>query len=539
MQSDVTSVVQTERVFKKWDYAVFTLLTLVCLSATTWFVTYWLSFRSWVDHPVRFIISVFIFIVIVGNYFGRWFLLPYMRRPKPIAAKPGWRVAVVTTVIPRNEPVEMLEQTLSALVGLDYPHDTWVLDEDDSDEVKALCKRLGANHFTRKHKPEYQTDSGKFQSRSKHGNYNSWLYEVGFDRYEIITAFDPDHVPNSDFLLKTLGYFDDPRVGYVQAAQVYYNQKASFIARGAAEETYAYYSSVQMASFGLGYPVIIGCHNTHRSSALKQVGGFAPHDADDLLVTLFYRSGGWQGVYVPQILARGLTPVDWSGYLTQQRRWARSVLDIKLRIYHTVSDNLSLRTRIISFLHGFNYLYKSFMIFVGLLLSIFMLITGSLPKVISLEAVPVLGAFCLVLLACDLYRQRFYLDPRTERGLHWRVAILHFAKWPYILMALCDVLLGRRVPYVLTSKAKATSRRRMMVWPHLIIALLISLSWLTGVNLGNTVEPSLHLWAGLIVTGSLALALTEFMRFPDPYDKKLAPLAKTDGATKEMEWQLR
>ena len=106
-------------------------------------------------------------------------------------------------------------------------------------------------------------------------------------------------------------------------------------------------------------PQIIGCHNTHRVTALQQIGGFAPHDADDLLATLFYWASGWRGVYVPRILARGLTPVDWQGYLTQQRRWARSILDIKLRIYPQFAQELSWKMRLMSILHGLNYLHKS------------------------------------------------------------------------------------------------------------------------------------------------------------------------------------
>jgi cellulose synthase (UDP-forming) len=70
----------------------------------------------------------------------------------------------------------------------------------------------------------------------------------------VIVAFDPDHVPDRNFLVRVLGYFADPDVGYVQAAQVYYNPAARLVARGAAEETYAYYSSIQMSSYAVGYP---------------------------------------------------------------------------------------------------------------------------------------------------------------------------------------------------------------------------------------------------------------------------------------------
>src|SRR5262249_33787462 len=148
------------------------------------------------------------------------------------------------------------------------------------------------------------TDDGEYKIHSKHGNYNAWLSEIGFERYEIIAAFDPDHVPVRAFLRNVLGYFDNPGVGYVQAAQAYYNQRASFVARGAAEETYEYYSCTQMAAYSFDQPTIVGCHNTHRVTALKEVGGFAAHDADDLLIGLRYAAHGWRGVYIPRILAR-------------------------------------------------------------------------------------------------------------------------------------------------------------------------------------------------------------------------------------------
>lgn len=415
----------------------------------------------------------------------------------------------------------MLEDTLRSLIALEYPHDTWVLDEGDNDRVKSLCQRLGANHFSRKGFEKYQTESGAFKSHSKHGNYNAWLYEIGFKQYEIITVFDPDQVPDPSFLLNVLGYFEDPRVGFVQLAQAYYNQKASFIARGAAEESYGFYSSIQMASYGLGQASIIGCHNTHRVTALREAGGLAPHDADDILLTLLYRKRGWEGVYVPQILARGLTPVDWNGYINQQLRWARSGLDIAFRIPSELSINLPLRKRIISFLHGLNYLYKSFIIFTSFMLLAFMLAAGTTPKVISYSTIPSLAILLVVLITCELYRQRFYLDFRQECGFHWRAKLLHFAKWPYILLAFFDVMLRRRLPYALTPKVKDKSRSYLLLFPHLVVIAFICLSWLIGLVSGHTISPFLHASAAIVVTISVILILTEHLNFPEPYDKEL------------------
>ena len=321
--------VKSVHTFKTWDFLVYTLLTLAAVAAGFVFFRYWFSLALWQESPGSLSVLTTLLCLSLGFLVFSWLLLPRMKRPLPLTPRPDWKVGVVTTFVPAIESIEMLEETVKAMVAIRYPHDTWVLDEEDDPEVKHLCKQLGACHFSRKDRPEYQTEAGTFRARTKYGNVNAWLYETGFKQYDIISSFDPDHIPETDFLDQVLGYFEDEGVGYVQAAQVYYNQPASFIARGAAEETYSYYSTIQMATYSLGYPIVTGCHNTHRASALQEVGGFSAHDADDLLITLQYRSRGWQGVYVPEVLAKGLTPVDWNGYLKQQRRWASSVPDIR------------------------------------------------------------------------------------------------------------------------------------------------------------------------------------------------------------------
>ncbi len=515
--------VKSEKVFNKWDYPMFIVLTSLSFVSTLYFVWQWISFQDWKYYPVTFSVLSLLLVTKLSNTQARWFSLPFMRRPKPLIALRHWKLGVVTTVVPSAESLEMLEETIKALIALDYPHDSWILDEGDDTRIKVLCTKYGAHHFSRKAMSRYQTADGLFQSGSKHGNYNAWLHEIGFERYEIITAFDPDHVPNAAFITNVLGYFEDPKIGYVQAAQCYYNQKASFIARGAAEETYEYYSCTQMAAYAIGHPIVVGCHNTHRVKALKQVGGFAPHDADDLLITLFYRARGWQGVYVPQILARGLVPVDWHAYLTQQLRWARSVIDVRFRINSILGRDLPFKESVLGYIHGLLYLQHSITTFLSILLLSFMLATGIAPRVISFSMLPKLGALVFALQLCAFFRQRFYLDWHCEAGLHWRAYLLRYAKWPYTLLALLDVFLRRRSPYALTRKVGHKSQRALLLWPHLAVATLIGTTWAIGMVYGRMVNPVLHILAGLIVLGSTALVLTEQCVFPDPYDRALIP----------------
>jgi hypothetical protein len=277
-----------------------------------------------------------------------------------------------------------------------------------------------------------------------------------------------------------------------------------------------------MASYGMGYPIIIGSHNTHRVTALKQVGGFAAHDADDLLLTLKYRAAGWQGVYVPKILSKGLTPVDWAGYLRQQRRWARSVLDIKLCRYGEYARNLSTKSKLMNVLHGLNFLHRSILIFVAIILSGIMLSAGVTDDAVSWVTLLWLAGLWIVLQGCELYRQRFYLDPQKERGFHWRAALLQYAKWPWFMLALLDVLTARRMPYVLTTKVKPEARQHVLLWPNLGVIIFLTGTWFVSWISGATADPLLYIIVSLFIISSIFLIWTELWSFPAPYSKELA-----------------
>lgn len=526
------SRVSDERVFRWWDYPLFALLTVLNGGAVVYAFSGWWAHSGWTRHPVLAVLVSLPLVGALAMYESRWLTLPLMRRPRPRPAAPGWKVGVATTFVPGAEPLEMLEETVEALVALDYPHDTWVLDEGDDEDVKALCRRLGACYFTRRHRPEYHGPSGPFATRTKHGNYNAWLADVAYEAYDVVVNFDPDHVPVPEFLDRLLGYFDDPEVGYVQAPQNYYNQGASFVARGAAEETYAYYSSIQMTGYALGYPIVTGCHTAHRATALREVGGFAAHDADDLLVTVHYRAAGWRGVYVPEVLAEGVVPVDWPGYLSQQRRWARSVLDVKLRLFPNVARRLPLVERVTSALHGLYYLHGlGSALAVALLCS--MLVTGSSPFVVTTATVTKVAVLVGVFQVCEFYRQRFFLKVREEWGFHWRGGLLRFAKWPVVLLAAVDVAGAGPVPYAITPKVKAEHRPRILLRLHALPAALVALAWVIGTARGVLDAGLLHAATAAYLVLALGILATELVDPPPGYDPALAARRSTAPRRRE------
>lgn len=505
--------------FRPWDRAVFALLTAAHLAVVVSVLGHLLTRVDWSITSVGLPLLVATVVVELLLWEWRWFTLPLMRQPLDRPAPSGLRTGVAVTFVPGVEPLGMLEETVRALVAVRHPHDTWVLDEGDDPAVRDLCDRLGARHFTRRGIERFQQPAGPFRSRTKYGNYNAWLEVHGYDAYDFVLTVDSDHIVRPDYLDRVLGFFDDDRVAFVQPAQCYYNQKASLVARAAAEETYAYYSSILMAAQGVGYPLIVGCHNTHRVSALREIGGFAPHEADDMVMTLLYRAAGWYGVFLPRILARGLVPADWGAYLQQQRRWARSVLDFKFRVFPARAHRLPFMERVLNYLHGLYYL-RGVVTGLQILLLIVVLASGFRPAGPGAWMVGdalLLGA---TMLLGDLYRQRFFLGP-GERGVHWRAFLVGIAKWPCFVVASLDAIRGRYGEYVITAKARPAAAPLSYALFHIGVAVAVWAAWLVGMARGPIELLILHIGTVLVILLSL-IAFLELRAKPVPaYDPAL------------------
>ena len=151
----------------------------------------------------------------------------YYARPRFEPLKPpsrSWKVDVLTTVCP-GEPRGMILRTLLAMKAIRYPHEDYLCDEGDDPLLKEACRQLGVHHVTR---------ARRRRMRKPETSTMRLLTGSG----EIAVVLDPDHEPSPYLLDRTLGYFDDPKVGFVQTVQAYRNQSESMVADGAAKQTY-------------------------------------------------------------------------------------------------------------------------------------------------------------------------------------------------------------------------------------------------------------------------------------------------------------
>ena len=453
----------------------YVLLTAMWLVAT---VSFW---RWWLDpsHPA----SIALFVAataallyqttVLPSFF--WFFVGRMRRPVHVSAPEGHRVAMITLCVPSHESLEIIEEQLRALTAVRYPHDSWILDEGADPDVELLALNLGVRYFTRKGVERYNQPRPPFQAATKAGNVNAWLdfvAEEGLD-YELFVQLDIDHKPIPEYLDRTVGYFSDPKVAWVQAPSVSRNL-ALWAARGQAEQDLVLQGPLQMGFYGHSQtPFIIGSHTTYRTAAIREIGGFQPTRAEDHLDTIVLAASGYTGVYVPEVIAEGNGPENFTTYLGQQFAWAHSMIQVFLQYTPRLIRRYS-RAQALQFLACQSwYLLWSTSLAVLWALPIVGLLSNRLIAAVPLVTFLEYYGAVIVMSSIMWWWSRAWFQPAGLR-LSWRGLILDVARWPVVLWAFVNVVLGIRRPYMITPKGTGYQTRAPIgaYMPYFLLGIL-------------------------------------------------------------------
>lgn len=417
---------------------------------------------------------------------------PY-RQQKPV---PGLRVAFITTIVPASESLSLLDKCLPAMVKAKYPHDTWILDEGNSKEVKEVCGKYGVKHFSRFRRRLYNTRKGKFVKKTKGGNHNAWYNTYG-DAYDIVAQIDTDFVPRSDFLTKTLGYFRDPKVAFVGTPQIYGNTKDSLIALGAAEQQYSFYGSVLQGLSGMGMTLLIGANHIIRVSAFKNVNHYTAHITEDLITGMKMHANGWKSVYVPHPLAVGEGPTTWEAYFNQQLRWAYGCIDILF--HHSLKY---LRKMGIGQALYYFFLQQHYFSGIAMALSICLLglYFGFGLRAASINTMQFFLSYSLVMLTCwlmSVWLQRFDVHRKKEGELLLAGKVISIAAWPVWFIGFTSVLTGKRLTYKVTPKGgdgKRTRTSLKVFIPHFVFGIA-AIAGLVSSFFTHRQSPIMLFWA--------------------------------------------
>lgn len=260
----------------------------------------------------------------------------------PVPRKTIRRYSVDALIPTYNEPVEVIRPTIERARAVRGIGRVIVLDDGNRPAVSALCRQLGA---------VYHASVGN--KHAKAGNLNQGLK---LSKAELLLLLDCDHLPQANFLERTIGYFDDPAVGIVQTPQTYYN-RSSFLYRERGRgkqwsEQGMFYECIQPAKNYYNSAFFVGTSAVLRREAIDQIGGFAIGTAtEDIHSSLRLHAAGWKSVFVDEPLAFGLEAASFKEFYKQRLRWAAGSLGLLMR-----SKDSPLVIKGLSFRQRLNYL---------------------------------------------------------------------------------------------------------------------------------------------------------------------------------------
>ncbi len=262
------------------------------------------------------------------------------RKTRPGSA--GYVPTVDVFVPTYNEDAELLANTLAAAKNMDYPADrftVWLLDDGGTlqkrnapnileaqaaarrhAELQRLCADLGVNYLTRER-----------NVHAKAGNLNNGLeHSTG----ELVTVFDADHAPARDFLLETVGYFEeDPKLFLVQTPHFFLNpdpiERNLRTFETMPSENEMFYGIIQRGLDKWNGAFFCGSAAVLRRTALKETEGFSGVSiTEDCETALALHSRGWNSLYVDKPLIAGLQPATFTSFIGQRSRWAQGMMQI-------------------------------------------------------------------------------------------------------------------------------------------------------------------------------------------------------------------
>ena len=237
----------------------------------------------------------------------------------------------VTVQLPIYNELYVSERVIDAACRLDYPSELLQIQvlDDSTDETAALV--AGAVDRARARGLDIVHVQRTERTGFKAGALQHGLASATGD---LIAIFDADFVPEPSFLRRTVPYFDQEDVAFVQARWGHLNGRYSLLTRLQSLAIDGHFMVEQAARKLRGYWFNFnGTAGIWRAAAIEDAGGWTARTlTEDLDLSYRAHLRGWRGRYLRDLVVPGEVPAQMSGFRRQQHRWARGSLECALRL---------------------------------------------------------------------------------------------------------------------------------------------------------------------------------------------------------------
>jgi cellulose synthase (UDP-forming) len=414
------------------------------------------------------------YLLIAGEVFHLFQIIGYcitvwgstLNAPFDESFKPG--VDIFITVC--GEPTDIVRQTAKAALAIDYPdfkvyllNDGLVAKKDNWQDIDQLAKQLGIVSITR-----------TVPGGAKAGNINNALART---KNPYVVIFDADHVPHQDFLSKTMGFFGDKKMGFVQTPQFYNNQNTNLVTEAAWDQQALFFGPIMRGKNRFNAAFMCGTNMILNREAIAEAGGMCETNiAEDFLTSLFVHEKGWNSVYLPEVLAEGLAPEDFLSYYKQQYRWGRGSLEVIFKYNPLIQRGLSPMQRI-QYLISASYFLSGLVVIYDAILPLIFLFTGIIAvNTSSMELAIVFVPYIFLTL--------YTLQLSSNFSMSFRAIAFSLSSFFLQLRAIVAVLLKQKTSFSVTSKQQIEGNFLYLTIPHILYIVLAAV----GLGLGLSRE---------------------------------------------------
>lgn len=274
----------------------------------------------------------------------------------------------VTIQLPLYNERFVVERLLEEMIKVEYPRELLQIQvlDDSTDETHPYTERLCNEYSAAGFPIEYR------HRTNRHG-FKAGALQEGLETAtgDFIAIFDADFIPPADFLLRTIHFFVDSKVGVVQTRWSYLNKEFNILTQVEAMLLDGHFVLEHGARCGSGlFFNFNGTAGVLRRSMIDDAGGWQ-HETLTEDSDLSYRAQlrGWRFVYVPALDCPSELPVDTYGFQVQQARWAKGLTQVAKKLLPKICKaDLPLRVKVEAFMHLTPNISYPLMIIVSMLM---------------------------------------------------------------------------------------------------------------------------------------------------------------------------
>ncbi len=241
----------------------------------------------------------------------------------------------VTIQLPIYNELYVIERLIDRVTEFDYPKDKFEIHilDDSTDETLEIVKQ----------KVDYYAAKG-FQiqqiCRTDRTGYKAGALKEATEQAkgDFIAIFDADFLPRRDFLLNTIPYFKNPKIGVVQTRWEHINQNYSMLTKLQAMQLNVHFTVEQQGRKSGNYLLQFnGTAGVWRKETIASAGGW---EADTLTedLDLSYRAQlkGWEIIFLEKFGSPAELPAEMNGLKSQQFRWMKGGAETAKKMLPTI-----------------------------------------------------------------------------------------------------------------------------------------------------------------------------------------------------------